>query len=308
MEKRKFSRDALIHCYNRTVDGSLLFYKKSDYLMFFTVICVAARRYNIIIVKLCFMPDHYHISCFCNNSRDLAAFIRFIESVYAQEFNYVCKRKGRLFTKSFGSAPKYKSKSIRTNLIYVDNNPVERYLCKHAEEYRWNFLAYSDSDNPYSEKINMRTAPTRLKNTMQMVVMLNNDGRFLRHNTLSWMFAGLNSSQTESLIDFIISTYSVIDYQFSIKTFGSYENVLISDHATAGSEHDINEYHHGKNDDVYAKMMKILLDEKHVSDIHEIISMSVDIKIWLYNYLTGKTEATSKQIEGFLHMGAKLKD
>lgn len=248
------------------------------------------------------MYDHYHISCICNSSRDLAAFIRYIESVYAQEFNYVCKRKGRLFTKSFGSAPKYKFKSIRTNLVYVDNNPVERYICKQAEQYRWNFLAYAVSDNPFSEKIDKRKAPSHLKQSMQMVVLLNNEGRFLRHATLNGLFSRLNKQQTESLIDHIISTYSVIDYQYSIEMFGSYENNLIADHATAGSEHDIKEYRNGKRDDVYAEMTKLLINNGFVSDIHDVVTMKDCDKRRLYVFLEKLTDATSRQIECFLHL------
>ena len=305
MAKRRFFREALIHCYHNTVNGCLLFYKISDYLVFFTIVCIAARRYNVTVIKICIMPDHYHISCICENQENLAAFIRYVASVYAQEFNAVCMRKGQLFTKSFGSAPKKTNKAIRTNLIYVDNNPVERHLSKNAEDYRWNFLAYATSDHPFSEKINKRTASSDMKNAMQMIASLNNGGRFLRHPTIYRLFSKLNKTQKESLIDFIISTYSVIDYQYSIQMFGSYKNNLIADHATTGSEYEIREDRNGKRDDVYAQMTKILLTNGLVSDIHDIISMKRESKQQLYNYLYGQTEATPRQIACFLHLTAQ---
>ncbi|MBR4808958.1 MAG: transposase [Bacteroidales bacterium] len=302
MKKRKFSGDTLIHCYQNTVKGVLLFYSVSDYLVFFSIACVAARRYSVTIVKICLMPDHYHISCICQRSSDLAAFIRYVTSIYAKEFNFICRRHGRLFTKSFGSALKKADKAIRTNLIYVDNNPVERHLSKKAEDYRWNFLAYAEKANPFSERIIKRSAPSHLKNAMQIIVSFNNEGQFLRHNTLARMFSKLDRQQKESLVDFIITTYSVIDYQFSIDMFGSHKNNLIADNASTGSEYDIRETFNGKRDDVYAQMTSLLLRNRFVSNIHDVISMSADNKTELFYYLKGLTEATSRQIECFLHL------
>ncbi|MBO4567247.1 MAG: transposase [Bacteroidales bacterium] len=302
MKKRRFSYDALIHCYHNTVDGVLLFYSVSDYLVFFSIACIAARRYNVNIVKLCPMPDHYHISCFCECSSDLAAFIRYLTSVYAREFNTICIRKGQLFTKSFGSAPKRTDKAIRTNLIYVDNNPVERHLSQKAEDYQWNFLKYAESDHPFSDKIIKRTASSHLKNAMRMIESFNKKGRFLRHSTLNMLFSKLDLQEKKSLTDFIITTYSVIDYQFSVEMFGSHKNNLVADNASTGSEYEIRERFNGKRDDVYAKMTGLLLRGGFVSDIHDVISMSLENKKKLFYYLKGMTDATSRQIECFLHL------
>ena len=302
MKKRRFYRSALNHCYERTVNGCLCFYTISDYLVFFTILCVAARRYSITLIKVSLMPDHFHISCFCNNPQDLASFIRYTSAVYAMEFNTVCGRKGQLFHKSFGSAPKSTDKAIRTNLIYVDNNPRERYLCSKAEEYRWTFVAYSVSDHPFSERIDRRTAPSYLKNAMKLVEILNEEGKFLRHSTLYRMFSKLSKQQKESFIDFIISTYSVIDYKFSIDMFGSYENMLTADHASAGKEFDIHEEFNGKRDDVYKDMTRLLLVNGLISDIHEVVSMKQSEKEKLWRFLLGKTPATPRQIACFLHL------
>ena len=51
MEKRKFQREAVI------------FYDLEDYLVYYTVFCVLAVKYGIIVYGLCLMIDHIHFSC-----------------------------------------------------------------------------------------------------------------------------------------------------------------------------------------------------------------------------------------------------
>ncbi len=42
--KRKFAPEGTQHIYKRTENGGLLFYTLSDYLVFFTITCVAAEK------------------------------------------------------------------------------------------------------------------------------------------------------------------------------------------------------------------------------------------------------------------------
>ena len=39
-DSRKFKPGVLIHCYQNTFEGYLLFYTISDYLVYFTILCV----------------------------------------------------------------------------------------------------------------------------------------------------------------------------------------------------------------------------------------------------------------------------
>lgn len=307
MNKRRFSSSALNHCYQRTVGGCLLFYTVTDYLVYFTIVCQAALRYDVTLVKLCPMPDHIHLSCFCKTVQMLSSFMRYSNALYAREFNKICGRHGELFREEFGSAPKITDKDIRSNLIYVDNNPPERYLCKHSEDYRWNFVAYAVSNHPFSEKIVKRYASSHLKRAMSEIESAKRKGRFLTHAMISRFFAKLDNRERNSLVDYIITTYSVIDYDYSIKMFGSYEAMLVAEHSTKGKEFDLGETFNGRRDDVYAKMSNLLLSARLVSDIHEVVSMGQMEKERLRRFLTGKTYATYSQIDSFLHITRKSK-
>ena len=299
---RRFSTGFVNHCYQNTVNVGLLFYSVSGYLVMFTIICVAARRYGVRILKLCLMPDHIHGSYVAAVLKDLAAFIGYYTSEYAKLFNEICGRRGQLFNRPYGSAPKYGDKKVKSNLIYVDNNPVERHLAHKAEDYRWNFLAYAKSAHPFSEPIRRRTASSSLKKAIDMVEILHKEGRYLTFRVLHDWFSKLDKKESNQLVDYIITKYNAIDYEGSICYFGSYENELIALSSTTGSEYDIKEPFVGKNDDCYAKLSSILMKTGRYNNIYEVLGLDDDEKNDLFHFLYGKTGATRDQLRKFLHL------
>ena len=116
------------------------------------------------------------------------------------------------------------------------------------------------------------------------------------------MFARLNNDESQQLTDYIISKYSVIDYQAAIDYYGCYEKMLMAFHSNTGNEYDIKESFNGKRDDVYQKMTSILMGTGRFKDIHDVLGLKAEEKIDIFNYLNGKTEATPSQIANFLQM------
>lgn len=216
--------------------------------------------------------------------------------------NELCRVSGAVFESPFGSAPKIGDKKARTNLIYIGNNPVERQLVKQAEEYRWNYLAYARSRNPFSERLVIRQSRWVLQKAIKEVKAMFAAGRPLNYPLLRRLFASLDKQECYQLVDFIISTYNVIDYDAAISFFDSYEDMLVAMHATTGSEHDLNEIFIGKSDAHYKRMTTIVLREGSVKDVHDIPAMSVDEKYDLFLLLRRMTEAPAEQIAHFLHM------
>ena len=299
---RRFSPGFVNHCYQNTVGGGLLFYSVSGYLVMFTIICVAARRYGVRVLKVCLMPDHVHGSYVAESLQELSGFIGFYTSFFAKEFNDVCGRRGQLFNRPYGSAPKYGDKKVRSNFIYVDNNPVERHLVEKAEDYRWNFLAYANTGNPFSQKVIRRKASSALKNAMSMVDVLHGKGRFLTFKVLHNWFGKLNAKEANQLVDYIITKYNVIDYEGSTCYFGSYGNELLALHSTSGNEYDIKEPFVGKRDDCYAKLSSILARSKKYKTVYEVMGLPEEKRWGIFSHLYGRTEATREQLKKFLHL------
>ena len=100
--KRTVLKDVLNHCYERTADRGVLFYKVSDHLLYFTVFCTTARKYKVRVLKLVQMPDHLHQGIVEERKGELSAFIRECTSTFSREYNKAVGRKGPLLDTPFG--------------------------------------------------------------------------------------------------------------------------------------------------------------------------------------------------------------
>jgi len=306
MKSRIFSRDILTHCYQRTSDKGVLFYSYGDCLEYFTLYCVLAKKYNIRVSALCLMPDHVHDAISARRQSEMTGFKRDLNTQFSKQYNKRCGTKGPLLEGPYGSAVKYGPKKARTNIIYIANNPVERQLCSLAEEYRWNFVAYATSPHPFSEKLVIRKARWPLQMAVKEVKRQYNKGLPLNYAMLQRLFEKLNNKECQQLVDFIISTYNVIDYNGILKLFdNSIDAMLSAIHSTTGSEYDINEPFLGKTDRPYATMSKILLSEAHLKDIHDFLSWNPAQKYDLFVLLRKHTDVMGEQIAKYLHLQMK---
>lgn len=302
MKNRVYFSNTLIHCYQRTSDRGVLFYTFSDFLVYFTLYCIVARKYSICVLALCQMPDHIHDSIITCSDANLCRFKDEVNTGFARKWNAHAGLSGHVFESPYGSAVKMGDKKVRTNIIYVGNNPVERKLVMKAEDYRWNYLAYAVSDHPFSEKLVIREASWPLQKAAREVKSLFKAGKPLNYAILKRLFGPLNRNEILKLTDFIIKTYNVIDYEEASRYFGSYEDMLASMHATTGSEYDINEVFIGKDDSFYARMTSVLMKEAGMKDIHDILAMDTDSKLKLFVLLQQRTKAPVGQIAAFLHL------
>ena len=302
MRKRAFVPGAINHCYQKTVNGELLFYNISDYLVMYTLFCVAARRHKVQVLSLVLMPDHLHHCSVAQDCAELSAFVQDYSSHFASANNLLCNRDSPLFLSPYGSAPKVGDKSARSALVYLGNNGPERKLSSTAETYRWSFLAYYRNSHPFSEPLKLASASQSMRRAVSLVKNRREKGLPMRYQTLQWLFKSLNSKEKQQLVDFIVSQYNVIDYEKAISYFESYDKMLEAMHITKGSEHDIQEEFVGWSDKVYGQMSQILIEQKHLADIHDILTLPEAKKRALLPVLQAKTKATERQVMKFLRL------
>ena len=302
MKRRRFYRDILNHCYQRTADSGVLFYSYTDHLVYFTTYCILARKHNIRVLSLCQMPDHTHDSISAKSLKALEDFKREVNSRYARNYNKAYGRKGPLFESPFGSAPKKGDKAARTHLIYIGNNPVERQLVTKAEEYQWNYLAYANTVHPFSDKLLIHDARWPLQRAVKEVKAQFGAGLPLTFAQMNRLFEPLDTRERCQLADFIVVTYNVIDYGAAARFFDGYDHMLQAMHSTTGSEYDLNEVFIGKNDTHYSKMSAVLRRRGLVKEIHEILGMPIPRRQELFQVLRRETGAMSDQIAKFLHL------
>lgn len=299
--KRKFAPGECMHIYQRTIKGHNIFYDLEDFLVFYSVFSTIARNYNIMILELCLMTDHIHILISSSSLSQISQFIQHYTSVFVREYNYSIDRRGSLFHKSFGSAPKKGSKKIRSTIVYIGNNPVEKKLCNYAEEYKWNFLSHMKEDGGRIKDTMSRKLQTALKE----IRGYRNCSKHLTFGQVRRMLKGLTPTERDMLTDYVIDVYSPFDKEALLSFYDSYEDMLHAMRASSGSEYDIKEKFNPGSDRIYGEMAAEVRRLYPRVPVRKVITMTVEQKVEIGRMLQRNTGASIHQIAKFLHLELK---
>ena len=300
--KRKFFSGECIHIYQRTVSGFNIFYDREDFIVFFTIFSVISRLYDVCVLELCLMIDHIHLLLSADSLEQVSSFVRHYSSQYALEYNHSLGRHGPLFHKSFGSAPKKGAKKIRSTIVYIGNNPVEKKLCRNAPEYRWNFLAYISETNPFSEAVPMNLCRNKLRKAMKEVRSSRNMNQNLTYAQLERMFDHLDNNEKDFLTDYIIRQYWPFDTKVLLSFYECCEDMFHAMKSTSGADHDIREMYHPEPDSIYRDMIRVVRNECQIMPVRKVTVLPSEMKLELARILRQKTSASMRQIEKFLCM------
>lgn len=301
-KKRRFIPMECNHVYQRGASGFNIFYDREDFLVCYMILSVVARKRNVKILEICFMFDHVHILLESQSCEDMAAFIRDYASVFVQEYNSSIGREGQLFHKSFGSAPKQGGKKMRSIIVYIGNNPVEKELCRYAEDYRWNFLRYMVSPHPFSVNVPARKRSRRLTRCMKYVGAVAQSGNYLNYRQLHNLFEGLSVEETEFMTDYIIMKYYPFDDSKLLSFYDDWQQMADAMHSTAGSEHDILEQWYHRPDDIYVKMADYIKEHFDISPLRRVTVLPLSQKKALLAQLRVNVGATLHEACKFLHL------
>lgn len=298
--KRRFCAGGVLHVYQRTVSGFNIFYSLEDFLVFYTIIAIKARKFKINLLGLCLMIDHLHLLVTGDNLSQISQFVSEYTSLFVREFNSWTGRTGTLFESAFGSAIKTEIKKIRSIIAYLFNNPVEKMLCRNAEEYRWNFLSYYNPDYKSPHK-KMRDYSNAMRRAIKVVESHFKQGRHLKYALLETLFNPLDSEEKELLTEYIIWKYLPFDIETTNSYYRSYEDMVKAINSNTGSEYDIRERHYCKTDAPYREMITVL-KKAGWNKVQDVIVASEEEKRKLHSMLKSKTSASGIQIRKFLHI------
>ena len=298
---RKFSKGEVMHVYQRARYGFNIFYTLNDYLVFFTIFSVFARRFDICVLSLCLMVDHFHALLVSNCKASLSNFIGSVTSLYARLFNETVGKRGQVFDKSYGSAPKLTEKQVRTSIPYLFNNPVEKMLCADPNDYRWNFLAYLSSDFPFSERIYIKKASRALRSAVKEVRQCFENGLWLNYIQLNRLYGSLTSLEQNQLTDYIIQTYNPFNKTKLVSYYKSLDLMNLAIRSTTGSEYDIKEDFHKSSDSLYSEIERCIYELLHKCP-KSLLALPVDEKIEIARQIAANTRATNRQIAKYLHL------
>jgi hypothetical protein len=234
--------------------------------------------------------------------QELSEFMDRVTSWYVMEFNYSIGRKGKLLKKNFGSAPKWNEKSVRTTINYIGNNPVEKHLCEAAEDYRWNFIAFIHSTQPFSESIHRDKASKAMRRALAEIDSAVDMNIPLKHAQLCRIFRKLSDTEKEQIVDYIIYKYMSFDKEELLNYYESYETMLTAMHSNTGSEYDIREEWYPESDTAYIEMTEYIRSKWPEKPVRSVIMISPEEKTKLANELKDNTTGSRRQIARFLHI------
>ncbi len=295
-----YQKGAIGHICQRETTGCVVFYNVKDALVFLTISSVVGKRHRIRFLGKAIMHNHYHIDFTAENQGVLEAFIRDFCSWFARAYNAHNGMKGQRFI-PYKVSNKKSDKAVRTALAYLNNNPVEEHLCSRAEEYRWNFLAYSRSDHPFSEKLELSKASMMMRRAVKKVQYFHDADRPLLYKQLDEMLDTLNAKEKKQLVDYIVKTYLAIDFELSISYYGSYEKMTDAFNNNTGSEYDIKEEYDPNSGRDYRTMSRYLINSKYHS-IREVIHQDFKERIEYFHEITDNCKVSNGHARRFLHI------
>jgi len=297
---RSLSEGHPCHIYSKGLNSRGIFYTLEDFVLFFTMFACFISQTDILCVGFCIMFNHYHCGLLSRQASTISSFIDKMESTFSREYNIEHNTKGPLFKKQFGRSIKYVGKKIKGMLIYIANNPVAGRLKESAGEYKWNLIAYKDNNHPFSEPLpTKRHMRKRVKEAIGLIDAVKESGGYLNYSLQRNLFKDLSAVEKNQLVDYIISTYNFMNYDYSERLFGNWQNFLIAADANAGGEDDIPEDWEDYSN--YSKMIKAC--KKNGIDLRTINSgMTSDAQIELLSrILRLETGTPQKQIDKFLN-------
>lgn len=297
---KKYTPDAVAHVCQKGDHGNVLFYCVRDRLVYFTLFCTEAKRYNIRPLALCLMFTHTHAFLLARNHDDLRRFNIAVEKGYAREFNRNAGLHGRVFLKPFVYSLKKLDKDINSCYIYIANNSVQKQLYVKAEEDRWTFLAYIDSVFPFSKYVPLRKASMAYRRSLSLVKGMHAQGKPLSYPLLEQIFRPLTLAEQERMTDTILQMYSVIDYDAALRRFGSYKTLLQLVHSSSGSDYDIKEEWRRESDLPYLKTCRMLQENGY--DLAEKSFLTRPLPDDLLRKILRRTGLSPYQWDRFFHL------
>ena len=256
--KRKYSSRGYIHIFQITADRGICFYTAADCLVWFTLFCVLAEKYGAHVLAVCIMLNHFHIEAHFPSQEAMAAMMKELDARFTRQYNRKYGLSGSLFKGRYGSAPKTKVQKVRDNVVYIYNNPVPKKAVVRAEQYRWNFLAYMESDHPFSDKVVIRRSSRNLLAVLATVRNCKKKGSPLGYDFFSGMYGSLTPSERLQVLDYIVTCYNVVRYGDLRAMWGGYQEICSALKTVGGAEYDVEDDTMQEDYRHYYQMIKML--------------------------------------------------
>jgi len=127
---------AWYHVMNRGRRAENVFSDRADYEGFLDLLKDSSEMWNVKIAAYCLMPNHYHMLIQTADA-NLSRFMRHVNGVYTQRFNWLHGCDGPLFRGRFKSILVDKDAYLLQLARYIHRNPLEAGIVDKLGAYEW---------------------------------------------------------------------------------------------------------------------------------------------------------------------------
>jgi REP element-mobilizing transposase RayT len=121
---------------NRGVRGADLYTDAREHAHFLALLAKTCERYEWLVGTYCLMENHYHLLV-TTQQPTLSSGMQWLNSCYAQWFNWRHRYEGHAFFRRFHSVVIKSDSQFAEVARYILLNPVRAHLCKSAEDWPW---------------------------------------------------------------------------------------------------------------------------------------------------------------------------
>jgi len=129
------------HVINRGNARAQVYFDKSDYSAFLTLMSLAIERVSMRILAYCLMPNHFHLVPWPHNDGDLSRWIHWLMTAHVSRHHRIRKTSGRIWQGRFKAFPIEQDEHLLTVLRYVERNPVRANLVPSAADWDWSSIS-----------------------------------------------------------------------------------------------------------------------------------------------------------------------
>jgi len=138
-----FAKGHYYHVYNRSVEGTPLFFNHGNYTYCLRLVKRYATRYGVTVIAYCLMPNHYHFLLRQETDTPLSRFVNVLFNAYVQAVNRQQGRTGTLFEGRFRHVWVDQEEYLIHLCRYIHLNPVKAGLVHSPEAWPYsNYLEW----------------------------------------------------------------------------------------------------------------------------------------------------------------------
>jgi len=140
--------DIALHVVQRGHSRRECFFHPSDYTAYLDFLRIFAVQFGCSVHAFCLMTNHVHLLMTPQTDSACARTMKFTSQSCVQRINRRLGRTGTLWEGRFYSCPVATDRYVIACYRYIDRNPVEAGMVRHAGEYAWSSYGINTDVSP----------------------------------------------------------------------------------------------------------------------------------------------------------------